>query len=682
MRSTRRKFLLTAAGGNIGMLVALIALFVFLSGVTCGGIEEFRWVKLDIHVVDANGQPVEECQIKAYSQDWPLARPDSGFVKTNARGIARMEIPRGRWLIVAGGGKAYNVPASGQGLLLAQVIEVAADAQFRLAADRLSAVSLMDRMGQWTDVDELYAAPSSLVPTALLPAIGTTLGGVCRIATNTDDPTLLFFVRKPTEKREGYFLSFDKRRLTGNLTCRAASESLRGVEFVSPGPNDKPGPVRWELAFTSLDLERSSGFVAFCVPGRCYAWTNLPFFRYLYWANWPDHPQNWQYESYPQGLDLRKPGQASLKAGGKLSSQLRIVPKTVLGNTQFCFDPVLDSFGNRIWWYFPQPGPLKIDISLRARQDGGPLISTSFDRSQNVSIQFDKQVPPNAFFRVHWPLGPWGGNQVIEGKLDEAKYQFKSETLTTPHFVIHYPQECQPKADDLARRLEDAYGVYAGWIGRDLPQTESRNIYIQPAGVWASAKGQEIYAHGFYFWHASDPAIGQWLHVIFHEVAHRFQGGHFRLLSGEPAYTSSNAAEAGANQLATQAIDKLFGQEAGAFARRFYADSFFAHVRDESASTDNARNWAFVLTWYLPKRYGPDIITGHWRRWVESWTLLGARGYSKDEAFAALHSRMAGENLWWLFHFCGLDSTEAKIAEATAALPEEWRIRGVAGRNP
>ena len=69
-----------------------------------GGVEEFRFIRMQICVLDEANRPVEGCSVKAYSEDWPIVYPFDGFAKTNRDGVAAVEIPQGRWTVVAGGG--------------------------------------------------------------------------------------------------------------------------------------------------------------------------------------------------------------------------------------------------------------------------------------------------------------------------------------------------------------------------------------------------------------------------------------------------------------------------------------------------------------------------------------------------------------------------------------------------
>ena len=337
-------------------------------------------------------------------------------------------------------------------------------------------------------------------------------------------------------------------------------------------------------------------------------------------------------------------------------------------------DPVIDAHDNRIFWYFPEGSKISIPITVSAEKNGPQIYSTTFDRHQNPGFQVDRDLPQGAWFRVEWPLGPWGDTQVVEGVLDDPKLQYQFDTVTTTHFTIHSPRGHQKRTAELSRRLEEVFSIYADWIGREPPLTEAKHFYIEPAGLWASDKGQELFQHGFISWHPRDPASLQWEGCMLHEIGHRIQLEHFRV-GDQVLHPTGESTEAISDLLRSLAIDKLHGERAGQFIRRWNTQQFFDNLQHPDTMKRERVNVRFVIESYLPKRFGSDITRGFLRGWAQSWLILKEAGYIEDEAVAAFYSTLAGENLWWLFELCGYQGSEEHVMAAMAKLTHSQRVK-------
>ncbi len=657
-------------------------IFVFLllssaSSILCGGTDEFRFVRLEVVVLDEHHKPLAGTTVKLYSKDWPLVYPHGdGFSRTSADGTCTFRVPCGDWTIVAGGGAAHRSPASGAGLFIVKDFVIENDTRIVLepAPNRSCLLRFFDRSERPAEVDEIYAAPSSLVPNCLMPMIGTTKDGVCRIAADVAEPITLFLVSKPTEGREGYFLVLHCQGFSADIDCRANALTLKPIQFDGRDPRDRPGPIEWVFTFPSLDVGRPAGHISFRATGKVEVYTNLDFFNWFSWLYFGD-VQDWRYEFSPQGVDLTESPSGALVVGGPLTANLRILSPSPINLTQFLFDPV-DVHGNHVFWYFSTQSPLKIPVEVRDSARGTVLWSTTFDRHQNPGLQTDRSVPSSSLFAIDWDLGPYGGKKYLQGSLDDPLYQYQFETITTAHVTVHAPAGAPGKAVAFADRLEAAYGVYVKWLGRTPPVTQARNFYIEPVGVWASAEGQELFQHGFLSWHPNNPAPIGWQSCCFHEIGHRMELEHFtvegRLIG--PGGQEGELAEAFADLLMSLAMDALHGPQVGQFSRRPNTDWFFDTLAGTPRDgTREPRNVRFLIETYLPKRFGPDITTGFFQRWTEAWSVLSAKGFSQDETCAALYSVLAGQNLSSLFALCDPNTTEIRIAEAMKLLPGDRR---------
>lgn len=185
-----------------------VYLFLILKGVSWGGLEEFRFINLQIEVLTISNQPVQECFVKIYSNDWPISYPHDGFAKTNVNGIIIFHVPRGNYTIVAGGGFPYSNFHSGKGLFLTIDTNVEHNMAITLKPEvnHTLLLKFFDRIDSLVNLDSIYAAPSKMVPNCLMPEIGNTNNGSCSIYTNSSSYMTFFLIRKPTLSKEGYFV--------------------------------------------------------------------------------------------------------------------------------------------------------------------------------------------------------------------------------------------------------------------------------------------------------------------------------------------------------------------------------------------------------------------------------------------------------------------------------------------
>jgi hypothetical protein len=84
----------------------------------------FSFVSVSLRVLDADGNPINRAQVKAYSEDWFVRYPDSmmgepGFARTDERGWVSFRIPVGNWTVLAIAGEVYESSRPGFGYFVA-----------------------------------------------------------------------------------------------------------------------------------------------------------------------------------------------------------------------------------------------------------------------------------------------------------------------------------------------------------------------------------------------------------------------------------------------------------------------------------------------------------------------------------------------------------------------------------
>ena len=266
---------------HISICALAVLLCASIFGVAKGGTEEFVIYDVDILVTDANGNPIQDASVRLYSKDWFISYPQNDFARTDSQGLCSLSIPRGRWVVVVGGGQTFNTARSGQALFLYAEVDIESNHLITIYPDHSTSILFCDRQGQITDVDGIYAATSAMVPNCMMPNVGTTGSGQCTLLTNLSEGLSLFFVRRPTTQQEGYYIFEDNLQTTDTITIGADMEDLKHIRFVLD-PNDV-GDIRtavWHLCFPYQDRERANTFSSFVLTDQGHIYTNVEYLNY------------------------------------------------------------------------------------------------------------------------------------------------------------------------------------------------------------------------------------------------------------------------------------------------------------------------------------------------------------------------------------------------------------------
>jgi len=498
----------------------------------------------------------------------------------------------------------------------------------------------------------------------MMPDIGRTKSGSITIHTNSSAELALFHTRIPNSEREGYFVFSDDIAPSHNHTIRSQFLQLSRIQLNGYGPDNSPGSIEWKFCFPYFDLQRHWGHTAFTLEGIGDAYCTPTFMNYLFYVKF-SQPEPWTYIFHLQGVDLEAEVNVNLSAGGPLTRNLSILNQRYDNRTQFLLGPVEDSFGNRLQFYMPDSGILRIPYEIRDAGGDTVLHSDTFEvLSDHLGFQVTQSFSDDAELTMDWDLGPYGGLSQLTCSLGDQEHAYQYDSVETPHFSIHAPAWFPDKTQDLAIRLEQAYGHFVDLLGVAPPITNERNFYIHPLGTWGSHWGQELFLHGFVWWHPRDPASLGWEAASLHEIGHRMETELFGS-SGAGFTFHDYRNEAVASMLAQYVIEKIHGEEFAWLHRKEEGQRFFKNLHDPNSSPYIAAdNTFFVVESYLPRRYDPKINHLFFRNWMETCVLLKPLAYTEEEMYTALYSKLAGENLCWLFQLCGFDLDDLRVSEA------------------
>ncbi|MGB2866498.1 MAG: hypothetical protein WBC05_24420 [Sedimentisphaerales bacterium] len=650
-----------------GYLTATLLLLSLFSCTTWADIEEFAFQNLEIQVLREDDTPVENADLRIYSQDWPVAYPANASAFTDVNGICRLHIPRGKWKIVVGKG-------SDPGLFLINEVIVESATFVQIKPDHALTLEFIDCFGAPSRLDALYAAPSEMVPNCKMPVIARPSSLQCEIKTNASELLALFLVQNPKTTSEGYYLFVDEIDPNTNLTVRSDEMSLNSIDFegyLPPGVTD--GSVVWRLCFPYQDIERHWVFVRFVLTGLGRAWVNVDYADYMaeLILRSSELDDDIYYRFQYQPIDFSSLSSVTLRAGGEIHRQFRYAPIPFSKNlSQFLLGPTLDDYGNELRWYAPGDpdvdrfGPLiKIWESSRGKlvYDGSfPITSTQ------LGFLVLQGFPDSSVFRLEWDMPGYGGFDIIEGWLSEPQYRFDHHTITTEHFIIHVPTWYEEKGRLLAPHWEEAYTAMVNLIGRAPPVTSEANFYIHPVGTWAHLQGQELFYHGFTWWHPRNPI--KWERYCFHEIGHRLVSELYR--QGPVQYPiQGELNEYLAEMISHYTIAQTHGEEFCRYIWDSHSHHFFGYMEDPENSPNGPwYNGFFLLEVYLTKTHGWEIHKQFFRRWLDACQILDPLGYEPKEIFAALYSSLANENLLWMFNLCNFDLDDLRMAEAIEEL--------------
>ena len=657
--------------------VSICTLTLFLYFIICskaeGGIDEFAIYDVNILVTDANGIPIQDAYVRLYSQDWFISYPQSEFARSDSLGFCSFSIPRGLWSIVIGGGQTLNTRQSGQALFLYSEVNIESDETIVMYPDQSTSLKFYDRLDQITDVDEIYAAPSSMVPNCMMPNIGTTAEGECTLLTNLSDGLSFFFVRRPTTLLDGYYIFEENIQTTEQIIITTDTPDIKHISIVlDPNSVGDIHNAIWHLCFPYQDLERMNSFSSFSLTDHGQIYTNVDYLNYVLFliVGDPIYGGEVNYWFQYRGADLSQKSSNTITAGGPITRQFLFADRAELSDsyTQFLLGPIVDAYGNEIRNYVSSNGDAPYSTHYLFIYDETQL-TIFYNKAISPSsraFMVDRSFPETSNFFLLWDMGPyWHGDTLIWNNLYDDEYRYAYEHTYTTHFDLHTPNCVENKAEDFANHLEQAYTAMIDLLGNESPippiLENQRNFYVNPVGYWSGLEGQELYYDGYSQWHPRDPGSRGWIRKCYHEIGHRVEAEAYY-----PDYAMSGYFnEATANILADYVLEELYGESFAIPHRILVAHPFFSSVGGlDYAEEPELYNIFFIIEVYLPQKYGTVIHKQFFRNWIKAYTILNPLGYDQIEIYTALYSLLAEEDLTWLFNLCGIELDEQRISMA------------------
>jgi hypothetical protein len=621
--------------------------------------EDFEFADLTVTVLDEHGVPVPDAWVKAYSEQWGIRYPADWvvFEWSDSAGQVQFNLPKGDWLVTAGGGYTFTWGRPGEGLFVSGHVSLEETTSLVLQPDSSRSIT-------FTDVDddplagaEVLIALERLVPLLPFALAGQTGSGTLRLQLTSSESYSLLVLKRPEGAGAGYVLHLPHEPASGTFEYEADESRLAAVHFEAYDASMAPETLDMGVSLAWLDMDRMHGVLNFNVVGEAEVYFTPQLVRLNYRnLGYP----NWYYFFVGDYLDLTAGSTTTLHLGGPLSARAKVLAKD--SEVQLIVI-VEDGFGNALDFFFPDDGdPLCIPVTLS--ESGGTPIHHGTLSSQGIGGRFvlPDPVPPSARYSIELDLGPPYGTLDLEGDLFTPETTYGWEVTDTDHFALHTPLGYPEITCALAVETERAYDVLRSYLGEEIPGTV--NGYIEPwptSAGWAGTSVWQAWFGGFR-WHDPDWPATIFEFVAWHELGHVFQ--FTGMIHGVEC---SWFCEPWATYLATLIVEDISGPRIAEWHRMTYRRRLFEFLAGDPIGAIDRMQYLFF---YLEDAFGRNIHRqlAHWwgdPSYPDARGALSAAGLVNAlYQVTVLYSYLAGENLGWLFRLAGFEVPPDVVIDA------------------
>jgi hypothetical protein len=642
----------------------------------------FSFVSVSLRVLDADGNPINRAQVKAYSEDWFARYPDSmmgepGFALTDERGWVSFRIPVGNWTFFASAGEVYESSRPGFGYFVAFRGRVLEDSSFVLRPDDVIDLAVADVSGRPID-GRVSVMVSDYTPIIEVPRSGVTRGGRIQIHVSRGFQYDILFLKEPSTDKVGYIIH-ERIGQARVVRIRPLAESLSQLTFrIYDKQYREAGGVLnlfyhnfsingWAANWEIRDLD-----TLLITPGKL-------------WASFVLIKEGWRFSFYGNEYLLSPGLKRTISFGGPLTPRLWVSVRDwdfrETGPTQMWLQ-ISDNFGNVLDNFWDPNG--REDIPIDLLRNGAVIFSENLGNRRvhsetcatpwmqiRINNVYSKESSPE--YRLRVDLGPFGFFQLT-GVLLSNETMLPYRSKETEHFILRYPAMFEEKFTKAASWLESAYRVLSTLLNETINGKTTVDFHVcwgffgGPNHIWFNF-GDVVWDN----YSPNDAAPGSQvarLGGLLHELGHVFQFSDSNVKKGRNYYEPWWFGEPFASDLAGDVIWALLGEKAGMMAFGVGSRISFDFLLKPVWSAD----FQHVPYTYLRKHYGTKIHRDMVRLWagVDENHLkerLLSKGFSVNETHVALYSYLAKQNLAWLFQ-PSLDISEERIAQALTILQE------------
>ncbi len=644
-------------GIRVLLAAAVAALVWFFPASRCAaaGPADFTVRTVTVQVLRADATPVEHALVRAVSDDWGWRVPRDAWEwsTTDAEGRVTLPLTQGAWSFVAAGDYAFTNAHPGRALFLARTgVAIDADETVTLQVDRESACAFHAIGGGPLSVDELRVTLADRAPGWVSATSGWSPDGQLVLETSAATGTARLAVVHRTEPSSPAYLLQGTVPPGGTLELLPAPATVSTFRFQSTDAEQLPTEGNVEIRTPTFD---SNNFVwDIDTPGARVLYTNAPRVR----LNHRFIRENEYFYFVGDVRDLVAGMDTTIAFGGQLNSFLHVIPRNnaEFGEWTQVWLQVSDSHDHTLHW-----PPTSAPVHFRVFENGVLAAESDFDRyymgfprwfAEDGTTTCELTVPGGSF-----------GTMGLADTLFAPWTTWPTSGAASTHFSVFAPQAVDPVLGPMLDFMEGYYDALRPLAWGDIGARVQYVVDVNGAGMPGEVVPLKVPLNVQQDCDVRDPAT---LFFPGHEM------GHVRLLHPSCGRTlqvpfqeygesyASLLCLAGYEGLVPASILQV---EQGSHDLIYRHLAFGVPVADVWDRTETLQ---WVEAW-IQRRFGWDV---HRRMMFEYATELDPlrqalmdQGFAEWEVIPTLYSRLAGENLGWLWEMAELGVSAARVQE-------------------
>ncbi|MFN8588730.1 MAG: hypothetical protein U0704_13130 [Candidatus Eisenbacteria bacterium] len=607
-----------------------------------------------VTVQRADGTPVPDAIVRLVSDDWNWRTPrdEWDWARTDAQGQVTMPLTQGRWSAVAAGDLVFSNAHPGHALYMVQPFEVsAASTNVTLRSDRTSMVQVRRPDGTPLAVEELRAVLDWQRPGWVSAACGWSGDGTLVLETSDATGHIALAAVHRADPGDDAWLLEGVVQAGEPLVLAPAAAALATFRFESFDMNGVPANGNVEVRPPDFDANNFLWDFG-TAPTRVFH-TNAPVvklnYRFLDYAGEYFYLDGDVCDAYP-GLDT------TIAFGGQLNSFVHVIPRNnpEFGERTQVWLQVSDAHGHDLLW-----PPTREPVRFRTYVDGVPATYDEFDRYA-FSVPAWFPVDSTTTFSAAVPAGGFG-TMELSGRLFEPWTLYATSRIQTPQFAVFAPGQFDARTSRVVDFLQGYRDMLEYLSPGEMPAPVQYVIDVDGSGMPGEVVPLKV---PLSVQRDVDPRVPRTLFFVGHEM------GHVRLLhpDGErtlqvpyqeygESYASLLCLVGFEPLVATSLIESEWGSH----------DLVFRHLT-QGTPVQDVWDATECLQWIervLYTRYGWELHRSLMYGYQVELAGLRARlleaGFSDWEAIPVLYSRLAGDNLGWLWELGALGVTTPRV---------------------
>jgi len=549
----------------------------------------FRFVNVTLCVKDIYGLPIENADIKAFSEDWGMEYPRERLIfnRTDLNGEVKIRIPVGNWSFYAYGAWSYTHSHIGKGYFMALPnISISSDTTRVLQPDAYINFTLKGIDGKGFD-GEIKLMDTRRVPLIHASLAGKTYGGNITVWVNGKLNYDVFIFRAPDE-HPGYIIHRKNFSPCADYTINVTPQNTAHLHFnvYDTSFNFSTGTVWLEYYY----FDFLNPYFPLNIQGYGDIYVEPSVFKIKYLT----HINEWYFDFHGENMNLSGGDDITINFGGPLVCQGVHVHEEY-GKTGIWIE-LTDSFNHSLFYFIDNNGEIHVPIKLWQNetliyQDDFGKFGIDALMKGEINQIFNSEDSPE--YEINLDLGPMGVFNLT-GVLLSPETILEYTDIRTEHFIVHGPILYESELNQIASFCELLYDAESALTGESIKDP----IYLEfriLSGFGACANyitmPLHIYLHDERNWTLKPSGL---VVILGHELGHVFQGSLSNIKGHNGYYVDGWFGEAQATALGRESLGIIFGEKFGKFYHSDGSEHFFDHLRGKD-TTDLAGRIEFVF---------------------------------------------------------------------------------------